>query len=516
MPVTSWSNTGITVTIPSGATTGNVVVTVGGVTSNGITFTVTSQPPGFPVLTAINPPSGTAGTGVTVTLTGTGFTPTTTVTATGGIAVSGVIVVNPTTVTATFTLPSAAATASVTVTTPAGTSNGLTFSVTTTVQPPPTGGTTFQLVSITGGLSIPDGTYHGQPGISLFLSQPWSPSISLAVGASVYVQGTGSYDGYFTLAGISTGPDNYGMTLLAGSNTNTAVILQQGSIILGGTPGGGGTAPTLTSISPSSGARNTAMLLTLAGTGFTGATGVTFSGTGITYGNYSVSSDTSLSTTFGISTSATSGYVTVTAPAGTSNGLAYTVTAAVPPASPLLSSVSPASANASTTTNITLTGSGFTGNPAISPTAVNYDGSGITISSVVVVNDTSITATLTIAAGATSGHLTVTTPIGTSNGASFTVTGSAAPSTPAGYPSFIFGGVTIASGTYAGQTGIYASMQTPVPATAVAGASVTISGTGSYDGTFVVASASGTDLVLVAGTNSATTIISRQGLIHFP
>src|SRR6516225_6366434 len=37
---TSWSATSIGVTVPSGATTGNVVVTVGGQASNGVSFTV--------------------------------------------------------------------------------------------------------------------------------------------------------------------------------------------------------------------------------------------------------------------------------------------------------------------------------------------------------------------------------------------------------------------------------------------------------------------------------------------
>src|SRR5262249_46172725 len=39
---TSWSATSIVVPVPSGASTGNVVVTVGGVTSNGISFTMTT------------------------------------------------------------------------------------------------------------------------------------------------------------------------------------------------------------------------------------------------------------------------------------------------------------------------------------------------------------------------------------------------------------------------------------------------------------------------------------------
>jgi IPT/TIG domain len=41
----AWSATSITVAVPTGATTGNVVVTVGGVTSNGVAFTVTCSIP---------------------------------------------------------------------------------------------------------------------------------------------------------------------------------------------------------------------------------------------------------------------------------------------------------------------------------------------------------------------------------------------------------------------------------------------------------------------------------------
>src|SRR6202035_1667364 len=42
---TSWSATSIGVPVPAGATTGNVVVTVGGVASNGAAFTVTVPVP---------------------------------------------------------------------------------------------------------------------------------------------------------------------------------------------------------------------------------------------------------------------------------------------------------------------------------------------------------------------------------------------------------------------------------------------------------------------------------------
>jgi len=62
---TVWSDTSITVPVPAGATTGNVVVTVVGLASNGVLFTLN------PHITSLNPTSGTVG--VPVTVTGTNF-----------------------------------------------------------------------------------------------------------------------------------------------------------------------------------------------------------------------------------------------------------------------------------------------------------------------------------------------------------------------------------------------------------------------------------------------------------
>ncbi len=89
---TCWGATSIVVPVPSGATTGNVVVTVGGAASNGVSFTVTSgcAPPSAPsALTATASSSSqinlswtasTAGTGCSITYsvfrsTTSGFTP---------------------------------------------------------------------------------------------------------------------------------------------------------------------------------------------------------------------------------------------------------------------------------------------------------------------------------------------------------------------------------------------------------------------------------------------------------
>src|SRR5580704_2735849 len=55
---TSWGATSIVVPVPAAATTGMVVVTVGGAASNGISFTVNAS---APTLTSLNPTSGQSG-----------------------------------------------------------------------------------------------------------------------------------------------------------------------------------------------------------------------------------------------------------------------------------------------------------------------------------------------------------------------------------------------------------------------------------------------------------------------
>jgi uncharacterized protein (TIGR03437 family) len=62
---TSWNATSIVAPVPSGATTGNVVVTVSGVASNGVAFTVSSSSPA-PVISGISPSTGGIGSAVTI------------------------------------------------------------------------------------------------------------------------------------------------------------------------------------------------------------------------------------------------------------------------------------------------------------------------------------------------------------------------------------------------------------------------------------------------------------------
>ncbi len=60
--VTAWSNTAITIRVPSRASTGDIVVTSGGEASNGAPFTF--HP--FPAITGISEPSGGMGSAVTI------------------------------------------------------------------------------------------------------------------------------------------------------------------------------------------------------------------------------------------------------------------------------------------------------------------------------------------------------------------------------------------------------------------------------------------------------------------
>ena len=127
---TRWSTTSIAAPVPSGATTGNVVVTVGGVASNAATFTV-SVVTAIPSITSVSPTSGPVGTLGTITGTNFGSTQgSSTVTFNGAAAV-------PTSWSATSiaaAVPSGATTGNVVVTVGGVASNGVSFTVATPMR----------------------------------------------------------------------------------------------------------------------------------------------------------------------------------------------------------------------------------------------------------------------------------------------------------------------------------------------------------------------------------------------
>ena len=213
--------------------------------------------------------------------------------------------------------------------------------------------------------------------------------------------------------------------------------------------------PTLISIGPASRVRGQNVNVTLTGAGFvggttTGAATVIVSGTGVTASTVNVTNSTILTTTLTIAADAEMGArgLTVMTAGGTSNPVTFTVLAV-----PALLSISPAFGLPGATVSVTLTGSGF----LAGATTVLASGTDVTVSAASVINAAALTATFTIASGATSGFRNVRamTVGGTSNTLNFTVCcaiapisglpGTIVPVTLTG-PSFVAGVTTVAIG----------------------------------------------------------------------
>ncbi|TML42416.1 MAG: hypothetical protein E6G27_04665 [Actinobacteria bacterium] len=225
-----------------------------------------------------------------------------------------------------------------------------------------------------------------------------------AVGTSVTIAGTG----FNSATNVSFNGTQAVFSVLSDTSVRTAVPAGATTGLITVTnPGGIGSrpipftvaagAPAVASFTPASGPSGT--LVTLTGSGFTGATNVAVNGV---TASFTVGSDTSITAT--VPTAATTGTIRVTTPAGNGTiATPFTVT----PAAPLsISSFTPASAAVGAP--VTLTGTGFTG---LSSVAFN----GITATVVTGLSDTSVTAT--VPAGATTGPITVTTPGATATSA---------------------------------------------------------------------------------------------------
>ena len=348
-----------------------------------------------PVLNSIKPASGRQGTAVAITIAGTGLSDASSINVSGGgITVSGITVVNDGTITATFTM-TANATANartVSVTTPGGTSNTVTFTVTRLV-----------LSSIS-----PNSGLRGN-------NVPVTLSGSGLTGAtSLNLSGTGITVTAFTAVNDTTVTATFGIAASATIGTRTVSVNVPGATT--NTVNFTVTVPAkLTSITPASAARGSLFQVTLKGSGLTGATGLSGVGGGVTVLLFNVTNDTTATAIFFVAPNATPSTrnVSVTTPSGPTNTVAFTVLAP-----PSLSGISPTSGVRGTNVNVTLTGAGLTG-----ATTVNA-GAGITVSGVTVVNDTTVKATFAIASNATiaTRSVTVNTPGGSSNSVTFNVT----------------------------------------------------------------------------------------------
>ncbi len=169
----------------------------------------------------------------------------------------------------------------------------------------------------------------------------------------------------------------------ATATNNTSNWVMQMATFKASGQGGGNPAPTVTSITPSSGTANGGTAITITGTGFLAGATVSLGGTAAT--NVNVASSTSITaTTAAHAAGAVSVAVTNSdAQAGTlANG--YTYTAGNP--APTVTSISPTNGTTAGGTSVTITGTGF-----LTGATVSIGGTAAT--NVNVVGSTSITAT---------------------------------------------------------------------------------------------------------------------------
>ena len=480
--VTSWSATTIVVTVPMGAATGSVVVTVGTQASNGVTFTVTTP---APAITSLNPTSGPVGTAVTITGTNLGATQGT-----------STVKFNGTTATATswsdtniaVTVPAGAITGNVVVTVGTQASNGVSFTVTTPapaiVSLNPNFGLVGTAVTITGtnfgvtqgtstvkfsgttaavtswsdtsiAATVPAGATTGNVVVTVgtqasngvaFTVGPTISSLnpnSGAVGTAVTITGMnfGATQGTSTVKFNGTAVTSY----TSWSNTSIVVNVPTGAtdgnvVVTVGTLSSPGVmftissaGPTITTVSPNSGAPGTAVTITGTNFGATQATStVTFGGTVATTTSWSA---TSIGVT--VPAGATTGAVAVTVGGLVSNGVTFTVPA------PAITSLNPASGLAGAA--VTITGTNFGTTQGTS--TVKFNGTTATVTSW---SNTSIA--VTVPSGATTGNVVVTVGTQASNGVSFTVTTPAPTITTLNPTSGAVGSSVVITGTNFGAT----------------------------------------------------------------
>jgi streptogramin lyase len=425
--VASASQITATFTIAGGATLGatNVEVTTSGGTSSPVVFTVL---PPTPVLTSISPSAGTVGRNIAVTLTGSNFVPGATVNVTGGVTVSNVTVVSASQITATFAIPSTATPGPVNVT--LGTAGGTSGAVVFTIDPG---------LTITTASPLPTGT----------VGTAYSQGVSLSGGTSPYTWAvtTGSLPAGLSLDPTTcTDPPGHSMNPRNATRANSGPLRSRQTTattcLIVGTPTTFGTSnftlqvtdasgaiasnpfaltinplpPAILSINPPTGVQGTTVPVTITGTNFVTGASVAVNNSGVTVSNVLVASTSQITATFTIASSATLGAanVTVTTSGGTSSPVVFTI---LPPA-PVLTSISPSKGVVGMSVGVTLGGSNFvSGSTTVSVTG------GVTVSNVVVVSATQLTATFAISSGATLGaaNVTVTTAGGTSSPVVFTI-----------------------------------------------------------------------------------------------
>ena len=220
-------------------------------------------------------------------------------------------------------------------------------------------------------------------------------------------------------------PGNYtGVLLISAIGASNALLVNVSMAIQAAAIG-----PTLTSISPSSGAPGTSVSVTLTGSNFTSASTVNVANPAVAVNGVNFLGPTQIYATFNLAANAAVGAtnVTVTTSSGTSNAIAFTITGG---SLPTLTGISPNNGAPGTSVTVTLTGTNFSSGATVnvsscSLTCLSIPNPAVVVGGVSVNSPTQITATFNIAANATAGpaYVSVTTTAGTSSAQVFTITG---------------------------------------------------------------------------------------------
>ncbi|MEO4000559.1 IPT/TIG domain-containing protein [Mesorhizobium sp. CAU 1732] len=367
-------NSTITATAPAGPI-GPVDVTVTRADKQG------TEPDGFtyvapPAINAIAPAFGPIFGGTEVTITGTGLADA--VAVNFGVTDASFTVVSDTQITARVPAVGSAGVVDVEVVTILTASVASAASRFTYVGPPVIDAITPDLGSTHGGtvVTITGSGFTGTSAVSFGAT----PAASYSIDSDTQITAT-------TPAGAA-GTIDVVVTALAGTSAPSAA-----SRFTYVAP------PTISAITPASGSTLGGTAVTITGTGFMGASAVSFGGT---TASFSVDSDTQITAMTPTGTGGTV-YIEVTTPGGTSAADATSRFTYVAP--PAIDAIAPALGPTDGGTEVTITGSGFTG-----ASAVNFGGTAATFT---VNSDTQITATAPAGAAGII-DVTVATPYGTS------------------------------------------------------------------------------------------------------
>jgi hypothetical protein len=351
-------------------------------------FTVNQAPP---TVSLVNPNQGIQGqTIVGVAISGTYFTGATSVSFGAGISVNSFTVSSATQILATITISPAAipGARNVSVTTPGGTAalpNGF---MVASASP-----TVTSLVPNQGG--------QGQTLIVTITGTYLVAASSVSFGSEITVNSYSVDSDTQITANITVG-DEAGPGL-----RDISVTTPGGTATLANAFNVTQAPPGISSATPNQEIQGQTLDVTITGARFIGSTSVSF-GADITVNSFTVDSNTQITASITISSSATPGArtISITSPTGTGTLVNGFIVNQAPPA---IIGVSPNQEIVGETLEVTITGTYLTG-----ATSVSF-GAGISVNSFVVDSDTQIRANITIDAGATPGlrDVSVTTPGGT-------------------------------------------------------------------------------------------------------